>query len=112
LPGTVGAGFLIGAASAVGAVGPRELFGSVPAAGSIGPATVVEELSDVIVVTGADGTVVELNDAAERRLGAVRSVVGADVETVLDRSVTVLAGSETVAVSTLAGCCSSQPSPS
>jgi len=103
LPGTVGAGFLIGAVGAVGAVGPRELFGSVPAAGSIGPATVVEELADVIVVTGADGTVVELNDAAEQRLGAARSVVGAGVEAVLDRSVTALSDSETVAVSTPTG---------
>jgi signal transduction histidine kinase len=103
LSGTVGAGFLIGGAGAVGAVGPRELFGTVPAAGGIGPATVVEELSDVIVVTAADGTVVELNDAAERRLGAARSVVGADVEAVLDRSVAALSDSKTVAVSTPTG---------
>jgi len=103
LPGSLGIGFLVGGVAAAGAVGPYRLFAAVPAAGNVGPATVVEELEDLVVVTDDDGTVVELNRAAQRDLGAARGLVGADVESLLEASIEELRGTDTVGLQTDAG---------
>ena len=94
---TVGVGFLAGGFAAASLVGLTDLFGTVPAAGNVGPATVVEELGDVVVVTDGEGTVVELNAAAQRQLEVTAAdVVGADVGEMLDAGLAELRTTGTV----------------
>jgi hypothetical protein len=94
---TVGVGFLAGGFAAASLVGLTDLFGTVPAAGNVGPATVVEELGDVVVVTDGEGTVVELNAAAQRQLAVTAAdVVGADVGEMLDAGLAELRTTGTV----------------
>lgn len=85
-------GFLFGTVSAVALIGPFPLFARVPAAGGVGPRTVMEELTDLVVVTDGSGTVVELNAAARDQFDrgmvdrSVATVLGADLAELRDRN--------------------------
>ena len=85
LPRTVAVGFLIGAVSVVSIFSRYHLFRNVPAAGTVGPTTIIEELDDLVILTDEGGTVIEVNETAERNLNASEAeVVGADVSELLD----------------------------
>jgi len=85
LPRTVAVGFLIGAVSVVSIFSRYHLFRNVPAAGTVGPTTIIEELDDLVIVTDEGGTVIEVNETAERNLNASEAeVVGADISELLD----------------------------
>lgn len=58
-------GFFVGAVAAVPLIGPSPLFERVPAAGNVGPETIIEELTDLVVVTDREGRIVETNGAAQ-----------------------------------------------
>ena len=83
---TVAIGFGIGSLSGVALVGPYPLFDRVPTAGNVGPKTVVEELKEMIIVTDGDGTVVELNAAAESSVNAVGTSIGQSVDSLFGAS--------------------------
>ncbi len=101
---TVGVGLFVGSASASAVLGPYRLFDRLPAAGNVGPQTVVEELSDLVIVTDSTGSVVELNAAAERALpGSVASVVGTDIADLFGTQITALGETETVRLSSVDG---------
>lgn len=93
----VAVGILVGAGASVALVGPFPLFERVPAAANVGPKTIVEELSDLVVVTDGDGSVVEINQTARRTLDVTAaSVLGADVEELLHTSVTDLQATDRI----------------
>lgn len=101
---TVGVGLLIGGLVTVAALGPYRLFHRIPAAGNVGPGTVVENLSDLVVVTDSTESVVDLNDAAVRTLDMTApAVVGATVTELLGSPVQSLRETDTVELSVGAG---------
>ena len=83
---TVTIGFGLGSLSGVALVGPYPLFNRVPTAGNVGPKTVVDELEEMIIVTDGDGTVVELNAAAESSVNSVETSIGQSVNSLFDAS--------------------------
>lgn len=83
---TIAIGFSLGSLSGVALVGPYPLFDRVPAAGNVGPKTIIEELEEMVVVTDGDGTVVELNAAAEQPVDSVETAVGQSVESLFGES--------------------------
>ena len=94
---SVAGGFLIGGVTATPLVSFPRLFERVPAAGSIGPATVIDELTDVVVVTDTDGRIVEANDRADGWLAPpTEDLLGAPVESVLDADLSELRATETL----------------
>jgi signal transduction histidine kinase len=104
LPRTVAVGFLTGGVAAAGIIGWYHLFTSVPAAGNVGPSTVIEELDDVVVVTDGEGTIVEVNDAAERLLDAsAAELVGAGVDESLGIPFRTLLDTDTVSLNPVSG---------
>lgn len=104
LPRTVAVAFLVGGIAAVTVLGRYRVFRNVPAAGNVGPATVVEELEDLMIVTGDEGMVVEINPAVERALDTSSAEeVGADVDRLLDISLPNLEETEIVELQTTAG---------
>jgi len=87
LPAAIAVGFVVGAAAVTVVLRRRQLFQVLPAAGNIGPSTVIEELSDLVVVTDREETVVELNRAVESALDVPRTeMVGGDVAELLGHS--------------------------
>lgn len=98
---TVGVGLFVGGGSALAVLGPYRLFDRLPAAGNVGPQTVVEELSDLVIVTDSTGSVVELNAAAERALPRAADVVGTDIAELFGTPITALGGTETVRLSSV-----------
>jgi len=97
-------GLSVGGVAATAALTRYDPFETVPAAGNVGPATVVEKLGDVVLVTDADGTVVEVNEAAERALDVTPSdVVGGDVASVVGVPLAGLRRDEPVPVRTATG---------
>jgi|AntRauTorcE11898_2_1112593.scaffolds.fasta_scaffold01483_3 signal transduction histidine kinase len=101
---TIAIGLLFGGLAVLVLVGPLRLFERVPAAGNIGPQTVIEELTDLVVVTDDVGTVVELNEAVEQTLNTTPAdVVGADVETLLGASLETLRETETLELTSVMG---------
>lgn len=101
---TITIGLLVGGLAVAVLVGPFRLFERVPAAGNVGPATVIEELTDLVVVTDDEGTVVELNEAVERTLETTPAdVVGADVDEVLGASLDTLQETGTVELTSATG---------
>lgn len=104
LPGTVAAGFLAGGLAAGYGLGTSHLFRQVPAAGNVGPRTIVEDLEDVVIVTDDKGTIVELNDVAERTLDTTASdVVGTTLEHLLEVPLADLRATDTVALQSITG---------
>ncbi len=90
-------GTTTGAGAALLIVTRLGLFDAAPAAGNVGPSTVIEELEDVVVVTDADGAVVEVNDAGRAAMGTgAEAAVGADVATVFGRPLSALQETDTV----------------
>jgi signal transduction histidine kinase len=100
LPWTI-TGFLgVVAAAFAGGAFPYKLFGETPGAGPLARSSVLEEMSESVIVVDRDDRLVDANAAAERLLGVVvardagrpvRSVLGWDPSTV---------GNETTMVST------------
>lgn len=87
LGGTTATGFLIGGIATVALVGPSPLFDRVPSAGNVGPATVIEELTDLVVVVDSNETVVELNDTAAQLFDGGANAVGRPIDALLDASI-------------------------
>jgi len=94
---TVVVGFLVGAFAAVPLISPSPFFERVPAAGNVGPETVIQELTDLVVVTDGEGRIVEINRAAVEKLGVTAGgVLGGNVEEVLHTSIADLQAIDTV----------------
>lgn len=87
LGGVVSIGLLVGGLTALALVGPFPLFARVPSAGNVGPRTVIEELADQVVVTDANGTIVDLNASARRTFEGTETAVGTGVEAFLGTSI-------------------------
>lgn len=104
LPRTAALAFLVGGISAGTVISRYHVFQNVPAASNVGPATVIEELEDLMIVTGDEGMVVEINPAGEHTLNtSAADVVGADIERVLDISFPNLQETEIVELQTRNG---------
>ena len=100
---TVAIGFGLGSVSGVALVGPYPLFNRVPTAGNVGPKTVVDELAEMIIVTDGDGTVVELNDAAESSVNSVETSIGRSVDSLFDASLEELDQKQVISLHSKSG---------
>lgn len=87
-------GFGTGASAAAALVGPAALFDRAPSAGRVGARRLIEEIDDLVIVLGPDERVAELNASAEAAFGGTGEPYGADIETLLGRSVEELAAGE------------------
>ena len=88
----VSIGFAVGTVAGVTLVGPFGLFSRVPTAGSVGPKTVIEELTDPVLVADRRETIVELNTAATRLIDA--DSVGRSVTDLFEMDITALGRQE------------------
>ena len=100
---TVAMGFGLGSLSGVALVGPYPLFDRVPTAGNVGPKTVVDELEEMIIVTDGDGTVVELNAAAESSVNSVGTSIGRSVDSLFDASLEELDQKQVISLHSKSG---------
>lgn len=104
LPRTIAVAFLVGGIAAVTVLGRYQVFRNAPAAGNVGPATVVEDLEDLLIVTGDEGMIVQINPAVERALDtSAADEVGADVDRLLEISVPNLRETEIIELQTTVG---------
>ncbi len=97
-------GTAAGASAALLTVTRLRLFDASPAAGAVGPSTVIEELDEVVVVTDADGVVVEVNDAGHAAMrGDTEAVLGTGVQRLFDAPLSDLRETDSVELQSESG---------
>jgi PAS domain S-box-containing protein len=100
----IASGYTGSVLAAAVAIGPLGLFDSTPAAGNVGPDTVLDSMSDAVVVADSEGHVLRLNAIACETFGtAPADAVGGPLAGVLSVALDELSAEETVTLDTTDG---------
>jgi PAS domain S-box-containing protein len=100
----VASGYTGSLLAAAVAVGPLDLFESTPAAGNVGPETVLDSMSDAVVVADGEGHVLRLNAVACETFGTTPAdAVGGPLADVLGTDLASLPSDETATLGTTEG---------